>query len=157
MRAASVKLWVTVLCCVESQNLGASEVVASQEVVGELDREETVVGDDVVSAPALGRRVVAVVENLEPAVTSSRVGGGIADLLQVDGTGTLVAGVKTLLGRVRGPSADLKGKNRTVLDGLDARDTLGATSIWTTWSVMYTKRRAWKTYCKPYRSCRDRE
>jgi len=69
------------------------------------------------------------VEDLEPAITSSLVGASICDLLQVNGTGTLVAAVKTLLGRVIGPRTDLKRKEGAILDRLDAGDSLGTTDI----------------------------
>jgi hypothetical protein len=87
----------------ESKDLGAGKIVTSLKTLGEVHVQQTLVVDDLVSAPAVCGRVVAMVEDLEPAITSSLVGASVGNLLQVNGTRTLVATVKALLARVVGP------------------------------------------------------
>jgi hypothetical protein len=54
---------------------------------------------------------------------------GRVDLLQVQGTGSLVATVETQTVGISGPGTNLEGELGTVGDGLHTRDTLGAANI----------------------------
>jgi hypothetical protein len=105
---ASVGLGVSDVGTVQSENLRTGEVVAAFEALGELDVEKTLVVDNLVSAPALGGGVVAVVEDLEPSVSSGLVVDGGGDLLQVDGTWSVVATVDASLGCIVCPLTDLE-------------------------------------------------
>lgn len=113
----------------QGQNLRASEVGTALESLGKVDRKVAVVVDDLVSAPALGAGIVAVIEKLEPAVTGTLVVDGRRDLLQVDSARPVVATINGALGSIVGPSSDLEGKKRAVLDRLYAGDTLSAADV----------------------------
>jgi hypothetical protein len=81
---------------VEGENLWTSKIITTLKAFREAHRQETVVVDDLICAPAVGGLVVTVIEDLKPTIAGSRVSAGISNLLQVNGTGTLVAAVKTL-------------------------------------------------------------
>jgi hypothetical protein len=68
---ASVELRVVVVCGVQGEDFGAGEVVSALKASRKLDIEETVVVNDLVCTPAVGGGVVAMLEDLEPAIASS--------------------------------------------------------------------------------------
>lgn len=94
----------------------------------------------------LGISIVAVLEDLEPAITSSYASlvpakyaktgrltcvlNGRVNLFQVNGARALVSRLKTLPGGVRRPGADLECECCAVGDWLDTRDALRSTDVW---------------------------
>ncbi|KAI1055084.1 hypothetical protein LB506_006531 [Fusarium annulatum] len=108
--AAVVELRVTRGSIVKGKDLGTDEVVASRETSREVNRKKTTVGSESVCTPLVLLDVVAILPDLEPTVTSSRVRVHIVNLLHVDGAGALVAfGNGTRLG-VAGGFTELEGQ-----------------------------------------------
>lgn len=103
LRTAGIELRVSVVSGMKGEDLRASEIVTGRKTLGEGNGEKTIVVEKLVSTPLVVGCIVAVVEDLEPAITMTRVIDGRFDLLEVDGTGALVATVHTLLAGVVGP------------------------------------------------------
>jgi hypothetical protein len=58
---------------VQSDDLRTCQVVTPFEALGKMDRKETIVVDDLIRAPSVCVAVVAMIEDLEPSVTSSLI------------------------------------------------------------------------------------
>ena len=92
----------------QGNHLGTEEVLAVRDARRDVNEVVAAVGDDGAGAPLAV--VVAVLLDLEPTPTDSRVGQGVADLLEVGQRRALVAGVHDVAG-ARG--------ERVPPDGLD--------------------------------------
>ena len=71
------------VCLMQSQKFGADKIVAWCEILGDVDREMAIVGNELLSAPLAGGAVIVLLENFEPTVADSLVGNGIVDFLHV--------------------------------------------------------------------------
>jgi len=121
-----------VASAMKSKHLSTQKVLAGLNALGDFDLVATLAIDDALSAP--GGAIKTVFLNLEPAVTNTRVGCGIVDLLQVSHGRTLVAAVHDIVGsraltvkHVAPDGSDL----RTSLDG----DHLVGGCGWVRWTI----------------------
>lgn len=113
----------------KGEDLWSSEIIAALEALWQIHREQTIVVDDLVGAPAAGGVLVTVIEDLEPPVTCALVVDGRVNFLQVDGARTFVAAIEARFGWVIRPRSDLESQKGTVRDRLDARNALGAINV----------------------------
>jgi len=111
---------------VKGEELRADKVVTAGKRVGDGDGDATLVLDHLLGAPLAGALVVALVPKLEPSITSGTVGGGVLDLLEVDGTRTHVAPGEGLLGWVIGPLTVLESDLLATVHAASTGNTLGA-------------------------------
>jgi hypothetical protein len=88
---ALVELGITSGSIVQGEDLGADQVVARGQAGRQVNRKQTVVGSEAVGTPGALLDVVAVLPDLEPSSTGSRVGEDVVNLLDVDGAGALVS------------------------------------------------------------------
>jgi hypothetical protein len=112
--AARVELGIVFEGIVECKNLRADKVSATCETLGQVDVQETLVVDDLVSAPSIGILLVPVVKDLEPAIAGTLILNGGRNLLGVYRAGTLVAAVKGLLAWVVRPGVDLEAEKSAI-------------------------------------------
>ena len=116
----------------QGEELWSNEVVAALEVRWDDDGEVAVVLDQLGRAPFAGGLVVALVPDLEPAVSGRVVvGDGGVDLLHEDGTGSFVAGVDRFGMCSICPYAKIERECAAGVHRADASDALFATSTFT--------------------------
>jgi hypothetical protein len=111
---------------VKGEELRADEVVATSKRVGNGDGNASLVLDHLLGAPLAGALIVALVPKLEPSITSGTVGGGVLDLLEVDGARTHVAPGEGLLGWVIGPLTVLESDLLATVHAASTGNTFGA-------------------------------
>ena len=111
---------------VKGEELRADKVVTAGKRVGDGDGDATLVLDHLLGAPLAGALIVALVPKLEPSITSGTVGGGVLDLLEVDGARTHVAPGEGLLGWIIGPLTVLESDLLATVHAASTGNTFGA-------------------------------
>lgn len=97
---SGVELRVSLVGFVEGEKLGPEQIGARGEARGNSDRQETVIGDQLLCAPLARRFVVSLFPDLEPSRSGSRVAA--LELLSVDSARALVGDIDGAgLGQVR--------------------------------------------------------
>lgn len=136
LSTAVVELRVTFGGTVEGKDLRADQIVASRKTSRKVNGKKAAVGSESVDTPLFRLRVVSILPDFEPAVTSSLVRVHIVNLLHVDGTRTLVAFGNGALFVVAGGFAELEGQLSTTWGWADELD--GLVTIFTCISLSVT-------------------
>jgi hypothetical protein len=123
--AAGVELRITIESVVQSEDLGTNEVVTRGKTSGQVDGKMAVVGAKGVDTPGFLFDVVAILPDLEPAGAGGRSLEHVVDLLDVDGTRTLVAFGNGAGGGVRRRLSELESDLGTAGSRADEVDGIG--------------------------------